>query len=367
MGAATVAGCAIGGLIVLACIYFGLVARALQNEFIIGHAITAMLTALEEKPPPQRTFLSAVADLLARQERVAVQVESQVRGLESPCDPLPTLNQVLTELLGLPEPQVLVGDFLREHAGDPGSEGISASVTADMLRAATMSVFGDLADQRPVEYDRLLILAEQGEIFKIALASFDAGADPRPPCDHLARLADMNPRAMAAIVTALDGATRRQLRLATVLHSQAEVMLRFQRVKRRGLRRLWIRFRSFASFPLPRRPDFHLENLNRLAAAFDAIGEVLQMAAEQLDIGEATRAARLLAGLRVPVPAGLPGRIFLQESLAQARPLAQFGVWHRLAVSRWVAYQLDVIAREQQQRAAFAADEAAEQFGEEDR
>ncbi len=341
MGVAALAGGAVGVLVVLVCIYFGLVARALQNEFVIGHAIIAMLTALEAEPPPQRAFLSAVADLLASQERAAAQVESLVRGQGPPDELLPPLNQPLSELLGLPEPQVLVGDFLREHAGGPSSEGIFASVTADMLRAATMSVFGDLADLRPVEYDRLLALAEQGQIVKFAPASFDSGACSSLPLDPMPSPADMNPQGMAAIVTALEAATRRQLRLATVLHSQAEAMLRVRRLKRRGLRGLWMRLRSFASFPLPRRPDFQLESLNRLAVAFDAIGEVLQMAAEDLDVGEAFRAARLLAGLRVPVPAGLPGRIYLQEVLAQARPLAQFGVWHRLAVLRWTARHLE--------------------------
>ncbi len=93
-------------------------------------------------------------------------------------------------------------------------------------------------------------------------------------------------------------------------------------------------------------PGFRLADLDRLAAAFDAVGEVLEMAAEKLSGGEAADATLLLAGLGIPVPAGLPGRMFLQESLAQARPLALLGVWHRLAVCRWVASSLDAIARE---------------------
>jgi hypothetical protein len=130
-----------------------------------------------------------------------------------------------------------------------------------------------------------------------------------------------------------------------VLHGQAEAMMRLRRSKRRGAVAFWMRLRNFASFPLPRKPDFRLDDLNELAVALDAVGEVLHLADEQLASGEPTRAAHKLAVLCVPVPAGLPGRMYLQESLAQARPLARFGVWHRLAVCRWAASALNAITR----------------------
>src|ERR1700761_2791317 len=44
--------------------------------------------------------------------------------------------------------------------------------------------------------------------------------------------------------------------------------------------------------------------------------------------------ARALTGLRIPVPAGLPGRMYHQESSAQDRIPAAFRVWRRPAVSR---------------------------------
>ena len=47
--------------------------------------------------------------------------------------------------------------------------------------------------------------------------------------------------------------------------------------------------------------------------------------------------ARALTGLRIPVPAGLPGRMYHQESSAQDRIPAAFRVWHRPAVSRRTA------------------------------
>jgi hypothetical protein len=37
------------------------------------------------------------------------------------------------------------------------------------------------------------------------------------------------------------------------------------------------------------------------------------------------------------VAGGLPGRLYNQAALSQARHLAALGVWHRLAVCRWAA------------------------------
>ncbi len=300
MGAVVWAGCSTGALVVLISVYITLVSRGLRNELVIGSAIAAMRASLDTEPPPQRALLSAVAHALTAQERAAAGVEAAVRDLELRGAQVPRPESLLGELLSLPEPQVLVADFLRDHAGSPASDPMFVSVAADILRAATVQAFSDLADQGLVELDLLLLLAYEGRIKNVAIASLDSSLDPNPPRRRVPRVADLDIR----------------------------------------------RLRAIASFPLPRRADFRLDDLDLLAVKFDAVGEVLEMAAEHLSEGEAARAAHLVARLRVPVPAGLPGRMFLQESLAQARPLARLGVWHRLAVCRWAASSLDAIARE---------------------
>ena len=77
--------------------------------------------------------------------------------------------------------------------------------------------------------------------------------------------------------------------------------------------------------------------------ALEAVGEVVGTVAERPAEGEPAHAAHLLAGLRLPVPAQLPGRMYHQESPVQVRPLAAFGIWHRLALSRWAASALQAI------------------------
>src|ERR1019366_6818667 len=116
----------------------------------------------------------------------------------------------------LPEPQLLIAGYLREHAGGPGSssDAAFASVSADMLRTATVEAFNDLADQGLVELDRLLVLADEGRIASVALASLGSSLDPNPPSQRIPRVADLDPGVMAAVVRTLDWTTRRQLRLA---------------------------------------------------------------------------------------------------------------------------------------------------------
>jgi hypothetical protein len=103
--------------------------------------------------------------------------------------------------------------------------------------------------------------------------------------------------------------------------------------------------RHLVSFPLMREPKFDPGDLQVLVVAFDAVGEVMDMARERMGRGDPMAAVHLLAGVRVPVPTGLPGRVYHQELLAQARPLAALGVWHRLAVSRWSVLIMGEIAR----------------------
>ncbi|MGH3277506.1 MAG: hypothetical protein ACRDNZ_24675 [Streptosporangiaceae bacterium] len=338
-------GCSAGALVVLLSVYLALLIRGLRNELIIGEAIEAMRKALDADPPPQRELLAAVADALAAQDRAAARIDMIVRDLICSLDALPRRDELLSELLELPEPQLLVADFLRVHAGGPSAQAMFLSVAADMLRSGTAKAFGDLAAQGLADLDRLMPLADGGLIGAVAQAGHASALDPNPPHHQAPRVDDLDPAGLAAIVRSLDRTARRQLRLATVLHGQAEAMMRLRRSRRRGAAALWLRLRNLASFPLPRKPDFRLDDLNQLAIALDAVGEVLHLAGELAAAGELTRAAHRLAVLRVPVPAGWPGRMYLQESLAQARPLARFGVWHRLAVCRWTTSALAAISR----------------------
>jgi hypothetical protein len=352
------AGSAAGALVLLVSVYLVLLFRALRNERVIGIAIVAMHAALTDEPPPQRALLSAVADTLAAQERAAARIEVAIHELALRGHQVPQSEELLKELLDLPEPQLLIADFLGEYGGGPGSEAAFASVAAGLLRAATGEVFGDLADEGLLELDRLLVLAAEGRIAPVALAGLDAPLDPGPPPYRAPRVADLDPAAMLAIARALDRTTRRHLRLATLLHGQAEAILRLRRSEQRGPAVLWARVWQLVRFPQARKPEFRPGDLAALVIAFDAVGEVVDTAAERLAEGEPTHAAHLLAGLRVPVSAGLPGRMYHQESLAQVRPLAAFGVWHRLAVSRWAASTLKAIVQGQMEPATSSGSSA---------
>jgi hypothetical protein len=331
------AGAVAGALVLLGSVYVVLLFRALRNERVIDIAIRAMKAALTDEPSPQRALLSAVTDTLAAQEDAAARIEVAVHELTLRGHQIPPPEQLVMELLDLPEPQLLITDFLLEYGGDPGSEAAFALIAADMLRAATAEVFGDLAEENLVELERLLLLAAEGRIATVALAGLDAPPDSRAPQYQAPRVADLDSAAMVAIARALDRTSRRQLRLATLLHGQAEAILRLRRDERHSVAVLMTRVWQLVRYPRVRKPGFGPGDLAALVIAFDAAGEVIDTAAECLADGEPTHAAHLLAGLRIPVPAGLPGRMYQQESLAQVRPLAVVGVWHRLAISRWVA------------------------------
>lgn len=334
-----------GALVLVISVYLVLLFRAVQNERVIDIAVAAMSAAMAAEPSPQRALLSAVADTLVAQERTAAQIEVAVHDLALRGHPVPQPDELLKALLNLPEPQLLVADFLREYGGGPGSASAFASVAGDLLRAGTTEVYGDLADEGSAELDRLLLLAAEGRIATVALAGLDGFLVPGPPDSRAPRVADLDPSAMVALARALDRMTRRHLRLATLLHGQAEAMLRPRPNERRFLARLRTRVLQLVRYPPVRKPAFGPSDLAALAVAFDAVGEVVDIGAERLAEGEPMQAAHLLAGLRVPVPAGLPGRMYHQESLAHVRPLAVFGVWHRLAVSRWATSALDALAK----------------------
>ena len=124
---------------------------------------------------------------------------------------------------------------------------------------------------------------------------------------------------------------------------------------RRLLARLHQRARELVNVPWLRTPDIRRADLETLEVALDALGEAIDTAGDQSG-GEPAHAAAYLAGLRVPASAALPGRMYHQESLAQVRPLAAFGVWHRLALSRWAAAAVWAVehGRQQASQAAFA-------------
>lgn len=349
MSAAEVwAGGAAGALALLVCVYLTLLGRALRNERVIAMAITAMHDALDDEPAPQRVLLSAVAGTLTAQDQAAGRVEVTIHELALRGYQVPEPEELLAELLALPEPQVLVAEFLEKHGGNPRSAAAFSSVAADLVRTATVEAFRDLpgrgAGESLVLLERLLLLAADGRIAPVALAGLAAPPDPTAPATppyRAPRVADLDPTAMAGLVQGLDGTVRRYLRLATLLHGQAEAILRVRRVaKQPRLAALRGRVLDLARYPPPRLPEFRRSDLGDLEIAFDAVGEMVDTAAQRLAEGGPAQAVHMLAGLRVPLPAGLPGRMYHQESLAQVRPLAAFGVWHRLAVSRWVGATL---------------------------
>jgi len=337
-----------GSIALLVSVYLVLLFRASRNEQVVGIAIIAMHASLAYEPPPQRALLGAVTDTLVAQERAAARIEAAVHELALHGRQVPQPEELLQELLGLPEPQQLLADFLAEYGGSRGSETPFASIAADLLGTATARVFGNLADVSLAELDRLLLLAAEGGIAAVALSCLGLLVDPGPWPYRAPRLADLD-SSMVAIARALDRTTRRHLRLATLLHGQAEAILgiwRDEQSEQRGLVRLWVRARRRVRLPQVRKPAFQLGDLAALEIALDAVGEIVDTAAERLAEGEPARAADLLARLRVPVPAGLPGRMYHQESLAQVRPLAAVGVWHRLAVTCWTASALRAVAQD---------------------
>jgi len=334
-------------LAVLLTLYLIVQLNAVRNEQVINAAITVMCTAIGREPAPQRALLRAVADTLVAQDRAVARIETTVHELalrrsQSPELPLPLPEDLIKELLDLPEPQALVTDFLGRHGG-PSTGTAFFAIGADVLETAIAEVFADLAQERSVELERMLDIGADGTIASVALAGLEIQPLVGLPPFRAPRVADLDRKAMATIVLTLDKATRQQLRLATLLHGQAEALLRIHPGKQRVLARIRGHLHQVLRLPLVRRLKFSRDDLAALVVAFDVIGEVIDAATEQLANGEPARAIQLLAELVMPVPSGLPGRIFHQESLAHARPTASFGVWHRLAVARWLASSMAAI------------------------
>jgi hypothetical protein len=340
------AGGLAGSVALLITIYAALLFRALQNERVIGMAIAAMHAALADDPAPQPALLRAVADVLVAQDRAARHIEVAVHDAAARRAVPPPPAELLEKLIGLPEPQLLIADFLIEHGGGHGSAAAFTGIATGPVRAATVEVFGDLADDSPIEMERLLLVAGNGRIAGVARAGLELPQGPAAPSYRAPRVADQGPTALLAVARALDGTTRRHLRLATLLHGQAEAILRVRKYRRpRGLARLRAWALEQVNVPWFRTPGISRTDLADLEVAFDALGEALDLAADQLADGELAPAIYLLAGLRVPAPAGFPGRMHHREVLAQARPLAAIAVWHRLAVSRWAGSAVRALER----------------------
>ena len=346
-------GIGIGGAAVaLAAVYVALLLRGIENERVISSAIAAMVAAKNATDTaPQRALLRSVASTLLAQERAAAQIEVTVHESALPGYRVPELEELLKEILGLPEPQLLIADFLSEYGGGPRAEVAFDAFAARLLSAATAEVYADLGiedGEDGIALDKLLLLAMDGRIEPVALAGLEVCGLPRQA--HVSRMADVAPEAAARVASALDQATRRQLRLATLLHGQAEAILRLRgQADQRERRTAWLRVRRLLAAPRLRlqRPRFQPDDLAALEVVFDAVGEAVDTATEYLRSNEPALAVYMLTGVQVPVPGGLPGRIYNQDALSQVRPLAALGVRHRLAVCRWGAASVNKITQGQ--------------------
>lgn len=349
-------------LILILVTYLATLLRGLANERVIGNAIVAMtVTRRARDVPPQRKLLRAIVETLADQERAAARIEAAVHESMLPGGDVKSLEEITMAIIGLQEPQSLVTDFFAEHAGDAGSAGMLTAFAGRLIHREIRRVYADLDDDRSADLDRLLMLALEGRIASVAIAGLDVRAGAFRP--HVPQMADADSVAVADVVRELEHATRRQLRLATLLHGQAEAILRLRgarpgervgeaiwswlrpRLRREhversaGHERMTVWFRLHRLLVAPRRKmwrvNFGQGQLDELEIVFDTIGEVIANAVECLAAGDPMGALYLLCGVSVPVPAGLPGRIYNQNSLAQVRPLVVVGVRHRLAVCRW--------------------------------
>jgi hypothetical protein len=365
MGAAAEwGGGSIAVAVVLTAVYIILLLRGAANERVISETIASMIAARRVRDvPPQRALLRAVTKTLADQERAASRIEAAVHESVLAGCRSNTPEVVIDEMLGLPEPQALVTDFFAEHAGDRGSAAAFTAFAGQLIRTETMRVYPDLDDGRSADLDNLLALAADGQIAAVAVAGLDVPGGTHQ--SRAPRIMDADSVTVPEIARALELATRRQLRLATLLHGQAEAILRLRNTRRQERARgaagswqhrpdsdesagespkpggagRWLRVRRLLATPRLklRQAGFRGEDLESLEVTFDAIGEAVENAVECLGNGESMRALYLLTGISVPVPAGLPGRIYNRDSLAQVRPLVAIGVWHRLAVCRWAA------------------------------
>jgi hypothetical protein len=358
-------------IIAFTSVYFYLLIRGAANDRVIGEAVAAMLAARQRKDiPPQRQLLRTVTQTLADQERAAARISAAVRQPLPPRSAPTSPLDLVTEILDLPEPQLVVADFFTEYAGDAASAGMFAAFSGQLVRTETLRVYGNLDGDWSPELDLLVALAMEGRVGPVALAGLELHGGPSQP--RTPQITDGDYSAVEHVVRGLEQATQRQLRLAVLLHSQAAAILQLRASRDdRAAEAIWtylrrraragvdeasagrdavtLRVRLHRLLAAPRlrlqRARFQQGDLDSLEVVFDAIGEAVTTALECLAEGEPMRAIYLLTGIRVPVPAGLPGRVYNQDSLAQVRPLVALGVRHRLAVCRWAAVAMDDAAR----------------------
>jgi hypothetical protein len=133
----------IGAIAVFAVAYFVLLIRGAENERVISSAIAAMVAARNSKiSAPQRTLLHGVASALRAQERAAAKIEIAVYKSALPGRQLPELDELLKELLALPEPQLLAAEFLADNGGGPWANGAYDPFAAQLVGDATDRVAG---------------------------------------------------------------------------------------------------------------------------------------------------------------------------------------------------------------------------------
>lgn len=327
-----------------------------------------MLAARQRKDiPPQWRLLRTITQTLADQERAAARMSAAVGQSLLPESPQSSPQDVVAEILSLPEPQLIVTDFFAEYAGDPESAGMFAAFAGQLVRTETRRVYEDLDGDPGAGLGGLLALAMEGQVAPVALAGLEVHSGHSQPDAPL--MTDGDDGAVERVVRGLEQATRRQLRLAVLLHSQAAAISHFRASRDdRAAEAIWtylrrrargeadaagdgggnaatLRLRLHRLLAAPRlklqRARFQQDDLDSLEVVFDTIGEAITNALECLAQGEPMRALYLLTGIRVPVPAGLPGRIYNQDSLAQVRLLVTLGIRHRLAVCRWAASAMD--------------------------
>ena len=358
---------AAAAIILFASVYFSLLLRGAANDRVISEAVEAMLAARQRKDiPPQWRLLRTITQTLADQERAAARISAAVGQSLLPGTPQSTPRDVVAEILRLPEPQLVVTDFFAEYAGDPESAGMFAAFAGQLVRTETRRVYEDLDGDPKAGLAGLMALAMEGRVAPVALAGLEVHSGPGQPDAPL--MTDGDDGAIEHVVRGLEQATRRQLRLAVLLHSQAAVISRLRASRNdRAAEAIWtylrgrargradaagdggdavtLRLRLHRLLAAPRlklqRARFRQDDLDSLEVVFDTIGEAMTNALECLAQGEPMRALYLLTGIRVPVPAGLPGRVYNQDSLAQVRPLVTLGIRHRLAVCRWAATAMD--------------------------
>jgi hypothetical protein len=339
--------------------------RRCRTEHTILKAVADMSALLQADPAPQRILLGDLADILAAQDGALHRLERKIRGLMSPLSEADAaraeVTEIIADVLDLPEPTRLVTDFIIEHAGSVRFGAAQAAYRTRVVEQAVRRMSTAAED-----LGTLVELAAAGEVAPVATAMFETRCTDAPPSvpassPEAARvlagersrfqaeigaapyLSTLDPTAVGRTARSLNEAVRRQLRLVTMLHAQAEKIIGRTPPRPSGP---WTA-RVLAVLPICRRlPDGKLD-LAGLTVAFDAAGEVLTLIDERLAEHEPLQAVHLLATVRLPLPAGFPGRILTQEALTQVRPLAELGVLHRLAIARWAGDALAAFHRRQ--------------------